>query len=524
MIDAGRCLSWILQKPGTIPLHWRELIGDRIYGCDDCQDVCPIIGPAGTAGDDRGRRTCRARGSMRWRCSTPTTSGSTQRYAHWYVADRDYRWVRRNALVVVGNVGEPDDTRCHQVLDRYRSGPDPILAEHAAWAHERLVLPIQMKHLLVTNDFPPKIGGIQSLLWEWWRRLPADRFAVLTSPHAGAAEFDAEQPYPIERTREPVLLPHPFMVRQVNDLARDFGADLVVLDPAVPLGLIGPSLELPYDLVLHGAEVTVPGSAPAQQAGAGATRSAGPATSSPPAGTRRPRPNTRRGVRCRSPSCRAVSMPIGSTRSSPAERAAAREHFGIPADAELIVEHLAARAAQGLRHGDPGGGPARTHEARPAARDRRRWPRQRPAAAARHRTRRAGAVPRPDPERRHAAPVRVRRHLHHALPQSVGRPRAGGLRHRVRRGRGLWDPAGRRRLGRSGRSGRSTARPGTSSTIPRTSRRSPTRSLVCSTTTTLRAEMGARSRQRVLEEFTYDVLSKRLGDTLQVFDHGDSDA
>ena len=42
-----------------------------------------------------------------------------------------------------------------------------------------------MKHLLVTNDFPPKIGGIQSLLWEWWRRLPADQFAVLTSPYDG---------------------------------------------------------------------------------------------------------------------------------------------------------------------------------------------------------------------------------------------------------------------------------------------------------------------------------------------------
>ena len=66
-----------------------------------------------------------------------------------------------------------------------------------------------MKHLLVTNDFPPKIGGIQSLLWEWWRRLPPDRFAVLTSPYAGAAAFDAAQPFRIERTREPVLLPAP---------------------------------------------------------------------------------------------------------------------------------------------------------------------------------------------------------------------------------------------------------------------------------------------------------------------------
>ena len=69
-----------------------------------------------------------------------------------------------------------------------------------------------MKHLLVTNDFPPKIGGIQSLLWEWWRRLPSDRFAVLTSPYRGAETFDAAQPFQIERVPEPVLLPHPIMV------------------------------------------------------------------------------------------------------------------------------------------------------------------------------------------------------------------------------------------------------------------------------------------------------------------------
>jgi len=119
-----------------------------------------------------------------------------------------------------------------------------------------------VKHLLVTNDYPPKIGGIQSLLWEWWRRLPPDRFAVLTSPYDGAEEFDAGEPYRIDRVREPFLLPHPPMVARIDDLAREFGADLVVIDPAVPLGLVGPSLRRPYDLVLHGAEVTVPGRLP----------------------------------------------------------------------------------------------------------------------------------------------------------------------------------------------------------------------------------------------------------------------
>jgi len=119
-----------------------------------------------------------------------------------------------------------------------------------------------MKHLLVTNDLPPKVGGIQNLLWEWWRRLPPDSFAVLTSPHAGAESFDAVQAFEIRRVREPWLLPHPLMVRRINKMAREIGADFVVLDPAVPLGIVGRRLELPYMVVLHGAEVTVPGRLP----------------------------------------------------------------------------------------------------------------------------------------------------------------------------------------------------------------------------------------------------------------------
>ena len=49
VIDATRCLAWVLQKPGAIPIALRESVGDRIYGCDDCQEVCPPtvrFGPA----------------------------------------------------------------------------------------------------------------------------------------------------------------------------------------------------------------------------------------------------------------------------------------------------------------------------------------------------------------------------------------------------------------------------------------------------------------------------------------------
>lgn len=193
-----------------------------------------------------------------------------------------------------------------------------------------------MKHLLVTNDFPPKIGGIQSLLWEWWRRLPADRFAVLTSPYDGSDAFDRGEPYRIERTPEPVLLPHPWMVRRVDGLAREFGADLVVLDPAVPLGLVGPSLSLPYDLVVHGAEVTVPGRLPGtRQALAYTLRRARhivaaggyPAAEAVHAAGRQ-LPIT------------VVPCGVDPERFRPlseAERRSARQRLGLPVDAELIV-------------------------------------------------------------------------------------------------------------------------------------------------------------------------------------------
>lgn len=123
-----------------------------------------------------------------------------------------------------------------------------------------------MKHLLVTNDFPPKFGGIQSYLWELWRRLDPAEVTVLTSPHAGAAAWDAQQAYRVERVAEPVLLPHPGLVRRIDALADEVGAELVVIDPVLPLGLLGPRLRLPYGLVLHGAEITIPGRLPGSRA------------------------------------------------------------------------------------------------------------------------------------------------------------------------------------------------------------------------------------------------------------------
>jgi len=126
-----------------------------------------------------------------------------------------------------------------------------------------------MTHLLVTNDFPPKVGGIQAYLWELWRRLDPASYAVLTAnSHPDAARFDAEQAergIRIERVTSRVLAPTPGLVRTIRAAAGRAGADLVVIDPAFPLGLLGPHLGIPYAVLLHGAEVTVPGRLPASR-------------------------------------------------------------------------------------------------------------------------------------------------------------------------------------------------------------------------------------------------------------------
>lgn len=123
-----------------------------------------------------------------------------------------------------------------------------------------------MTHLLVTNDFPPKVGGIQAYLWELWRRLDPSTFTVLTaSSHPDAAAFDRQQAAEgirIERVRAPVLVPIPAHVKRIRALAEETGASLIMVDPALPLGLVGPFLGRPYGVVLHGAEVTVPGRLP----------------------------------------------------------------------------------------------------------------------------------------------------------------------------------------------------------------------------------------------------------------------
>lgn len=194
-----------------------------------------------------------------------------------------------------------------------------------------------MRHLLVTNDFPPKVGGIQSYLWELWRRLPPESFSVLTIDHPASPSFDASQPFAIERLATRMLLPSPALRRHVRRRCRETGAELVVLDPAMPVGLVGPSLGLPYALVLHGAEVTVPSRLPgARQALAWVVRHA----STVIAAGAYPEAQARRAAGSGMPPVTVIPPGVDAERFRPlddARRARVRAGLGLPSEGRLVL-------------------------------------------------------------------------------------------------------------------------------------------------------------------------------------------
>jgi phosphatidylinositol alpha-1,6-mannosyltransferase len=120
------------------------------------------------------------------------------------------------------------------------------------------------RHLLVTNDFAPKTGGIQVYLNELWRRLEPGRGVVLTaSSHPDAEQFDNSSDIVMERVSAKTLFfPTRRALREIEAAITRHQPELVLLDPAWPLGLLGPRLSRPYGVIIHGAEVTAPGRLP----------------------------------------------------------------------------------------------------------------------------------------------------------------------------------------------------------------------------------------------------------------------
>ncbi len=197
------------------------------------------------------------------------------------------------------------------------------------------------RHLLVTNDFPPKVGGIQSYLYELWRRLEPGRATVLTaSSDPGAAAFDAAQDLVVERVATRTLyLPTAGARRAIEGAIERHRPDLVLLDPAWPLGLLGPSLSVPYGVVLHGAEVTIPSRLPVSGAmlrtvlrGAAVAVAAG----------HYPAAEARRNAGEDTPPILVVPPGVDVERFrplGPAARRDARERLGLPAEGPVVFSY-----------------------------------------------------------------------------------------------------------------------------------------------------------------------------------------
>ena len=96
--------------------------------------------------------------------------------------------------------------------------------------------------LIVTNDFPPRQGGIQSFIHELALRLPADQLTVYAPRWEGAAEFDARQPFEVVRHPTALMVHSPGVTRRAIEIARARNAEAVIFGAAAPLGLITPAL------------------------------------------------------------------------------------------------------------------------------------------------------------------------------------------------------------------------------------------------------------------------------------------
>ena len=111
--------------------------------------------------------------------------------------------------------------------------------------------------LLVTNDFPPRVGGIQRTLEALWRELPADRIGVFCPDWDDAAAYDAGAPFRVFRQPERFLWPTPQIADRIEAAARVMGAEVLLFGATYPLALLGPRLAargLPYLSAAHGFE------------------------------------------------------------------------------------------------------------------------------------------------------------------------------------------------------------------------------------------------------------------------------
>ncbi len=138
MVDARRCIAWLVQAAEPIPLEFRAAVGDRIYGCDVCQEVCPPTqqAPHTVAG---AATPMVAATSQQWLdpvwLLAATDAELMASVGRWYLADRNPDVVRRTALVILGNTPTTPDGEA--AIRRHLVSSAELLRRHAIWAARR---------------------------------------------------------------------------------------------------------------------------------------------------------------------------------------------------------------------------------------------------------------------------------------------------------------------------------------------------------------------------------------------------
>ena len=135
-MDARRCISYLtIENPGAIPLEFRKAIGDRIYGCDICLEVCPWNRFAKLSHDTKlhAKKVIFEKSLTDFLKLTPETFNTT--FAQSPIKRIKHPRFLRNACVVAGNVGSEKELPQLRVLSE---SDDPLVAEHAQWAVEEI--------------------------------------------------------------------------------------------------------------------------------------------------------------------------------------------------------------------------------------------------------------------------------------------------------------------------------------------------------------------------------------------------
>jgi epoxyqueuosine reductase len=136
-LDARRCISYLtIELKGAIPIEFRSAIGNRIYGCDDCLAVCPWnkFAREGSLMKEHARADLAVPDLLE--LLSLDDAGFKSRFAGTPILRTKRRGLLRNVCVALGNVG---DETALPALRQAAEDPEPLIAEHAQWAIERIL-------------------------------------------------------------------------------------------------------------------------------------------------------------------------------------------------------------------------------------------------------------------------------------------------------------------------------------------------------------------------------------------------